>query len=374
MKIDEYKQLEKKINGYNFNESYKNINLIMTVLSYLGNIASIFLAYFFMSKIIGGALSDNPVAVAISSIVILAGIELLKRDIFDKFSILQLKEKKINKIVLPLFIASGLLIFASFYSSLNGAKEFSSKSTQLEQAKEDELGKFSDSLNNIYSVKIQSIETEATGVKQALAAKDQEQTDLAALVTLNRTQRQRVVDLKEEKKTLRSDLTKLETDITNLKTERDTEIEKKKNELESKTDDKKEDNSKNSFIFVILSTIIELVILAGVYFNEYYKFRSYREYREKIEKDPNYQKWLLYDQMLDIIYTEDTKMNQKLPSNKAIIEMCKVHDIIVLPKDVTDFLKVLSNLGIIKVSGSAKYINKQKDLAITSLKKQYGVE
>lgn len=374
MKISEFKKLEKKINNYNFNENYKSINVILTVLSYFGNLASIFLAFFFMSKIIGGALSDNPVAVVISSIIILAGIELLKRDIFDKFSIQQLKEKTINKNVLPLFITSLLLIFASFYSSLNGAKEFSSKSKQLEQVKEDKLKIFSDSLNVVYNSKISDIEIELKSSKDLLKTKDDEQTELASIQNLNRTQRQRVVDLKEEKKTIRDDISKLESDISVVKKERDGIIESEKIRLNTETDSEKEDNSKNSFLFVILSVIIEMVILAGVYFNEYYKFRSYREYRDKIEKDPNFQKWLLYDEILNLIYTEDTKMNQKLPSNKAIIETCKVNDIIVLPKDISDFLKVLSNIGIIKQSGSARYISKSKDIAQEILRKNYNIE
>ena len=126
--------------------------------------------------------------------------------------------------------------------------------------------------------------------------------------------------------------------------------------------------------FVLISTLIELVILIGVYFNEYYKFRSYKEFRNRLEKDPNYQKWMIYDQMLSIIYTEDTKMNQKLPSNKNIADMCKVNDIIVMPKDVTDFLKVMNNLNIIKTSGSTRYVNKQRDLAFEILRKQFNIQ
>ena len=78
--------------------------------------------------------------------------------------------------------------------------------------------------------------------------------------------------------------------------------------------------------------------------------------------------------MLHIIYTDDTKMNQKLPSNKAIIDMCKANGIIVLPKDLSDFLKIITNIGIIKVSGSAKYINKTKELSEEYLRKQYNIE
>ena len=93
-----------------------------------------------------------------------------------------------------------------------------------------------------------------------------------------------------------------------------------------------------------------------------------------IEKDPSFQKWKLYNQILDVIYTEDTKMNQKLPSAKAIIDMCKTNDMIVLQKDITDFLKIMGTLGIIKVSGSTRYINKQRELSFESLNKHFNID
>ena len=373
MKISEFKDLERKINNFNFNQSYKNINVIMTILSYFGNLASIFLAYFFMSKIIAGGI-ENTVAVFISSVIILSGIELLKRDIFDKFSVQYLKDKKLAKSVLPLAIISLLLICSSFYLSINGAHDFSNKSDKIEMTKDTTLQVYTDSLNTLYNGKIKLKEDEINAIKSQISGKDKEQTDIEALQPLNRQQRQRVADLKKEREILRGDVTKSETDISNLKTEKDSEIKKKETELSSKTNEKKEDSNKNSFLFVIISTIVELAILAGVYFNQYYRFRSYREYRERIERDPNFQKWMLYEQILDIIYREDTRMNEKLQSNKAIIEICKVNGIIILPKDITEFLKVVSGLGIIKVSGSAKYINKQRDLSFEILRKHYGVE
>jgi hypothetical protein len=231
-----------------------------------------------------------------------------------------------------------------------------------------------DVLESNWQPEIKLKEDEINAIKLQISGKDKEQTDIEALQPLNRQQRQRVADLKKEREILRGDVTKSETDISTLKTEKDSEIKKKETELSSKTNEKKEDSNKNSFLFVIISTIVELAILAGVYFNQYYRFRSYREYRERIERDPNFQKWMLYEQILDIIYREDTRMNEKLQSNKAIIEICKVNGIIILPKDITEFLKIVSGLGIIKVSGSAKYINKQRDLSFEILRKHYGVE
>lgn len=374
MKINEFKKLEKKINDQNFNQSYKTINVVMTFLSYFGHIASIFLAYFMLSGILRGAMTNNEVAVFIASVIILGGLELLKRDIFDKFSIQFLKLKTLGKDVLPLFLLSVTIITFSFYASINGAKEYSSKGDLIEKDKKEIIVQFSDSITKLYSQKTISIETEIKNVKDKIENKDKEQTELESIQPPTRSGKLRIKDLKDEKKILRGDVSKLESDISVINKERDKIISDKKKEVESEKENQKKDNSKNSFAFVIISTLIEIVILAGVYFNEYYKYRSYREFRDKIEKDPNYQKWLLYNEILEIVYTEDTKMNQKLPSNKNIIEMCKVNEIIIMPKDMTNFLKTTANLGIIKVSGSTRYVNKQRDLAFEILRKHFNIE
>jgi hypothetical protein len=374
MKISEFKKLEEKITNQDFNRSYKNINVIMLILSIFGHIASIFLAYFMLSKVLAGAITNNPAVVFIASIIILSGVELLKRDIFDKFSSQYLKLKAFTKDVLPLFILSIIIIGISFYASINGAKEFSSKSDEIEKDKKEILTQYSDSLTKVYNTKITEFENEKKVVKSKIEAKDAEQTSIESVQPISRQSRNRLMDLKNEKTQLRTDIQNLDTNIVQTKRELSTKIETKEKELTAETNNKKSDNSSNSLAFVIISTLIELTILAGVYFNEYYKFRSYREYRQKIEKDPNFQKWMLYDQILDVIYTEDAKMNQKLPSNKSIIDICKVNDMIVLQKDVTDFLKVLAGLGIIKQTGGSRYISKQRDLAFESLRKHFNIK
>jgi len=374
MKINEFKKLEQKINGQNFSQGYKNINMVMFLLSIFGHFTSIFLAYFALSKVLGGVIENNPTLVLISSVILLGGLELLKRDIFDKFSIQYLKIKSFTKDVLPLFILSMAIIATSFYASIHGAQEFSSKDEAIEQTKKETVNQFSDSLTNVYNIKIADIETEIKSTKDKIDLKDKEQTELEAIQPPTRSAKQRIKDLKDEKNILRGDVVKLESDENNLKTELANKIKEHETEVSAESEDKKKDNSSNSLAFVLISTLIELIILAGVYFNEYYKFRSYREFRDKLEKDPSYQKWMLYDQMLHIVYQEDAKMNQKLPANKGISDMCKVNDIIVMPKDITDFLKVMNNLGIIKTSGSSRYINKQRDLAFEILRKHFNIQ
>jgi hypothetical protein len=359
MKIEKYKKLQEKINAESFNQSYNTINLVMTVLSYFGHITSIFLAYFMLSNVLSSAMSDNVIAVFIACVVILSGIELLKRDIFDKFSIQYLKQKSINKEVLPLMMLSLLIVSISFYASISGASEFSSKTKVLELNKTEVLTTYKDSVSSSYNSKIALLDLN-------IESKDKEQTELEGKYA-NKQQRSRIIDLKKDKENIKLEITTLKSELSN-------KLLNKEVEITSSTDDKKEDNNKNSFMFIIISSFIEIVILAGVFFNEYYKFRSYREFRDKIEKDPSYQKWFLYEKMLSVIYTEDSKINQKLPANKSIIEICKVNDLIVLPRDVMDFLKVLNGIGIIKVSGSSRYINKPRELAFDYLKKNFNIE
>jgi hypothetical protein len=363
MKYNEYKKLEESINNQSFHHNYKTINTVLKMLSYFGHIASIFLAYFMLSKIIEGVVTNNLTIVFVSSIFLLGGLELLKRNIFDRFSISYLKLNGLKKEVLPLFLLSILIISLSFYASIKGAAEFSSKSDAIETQSKETIKTYNDSITKVYNDEIKSL-------KDDFKSKDEMLTNLQSLAVtqrLSKDQKETIADLGKQK-------TDLDTKIKEKDTELKTKLEEHTKSVTTESSTQKEDNSKNSLMFVIISTLIELTILAGVYFAEYYKFRSYKEFRDKIEKDPNYQKWLLYEEMLQVIFTEDTKVNQKLPSNKAIIDMCKASDIIVLPKDVINFVKVMANLNIIRVSGSAKYFGKQREMAFETLRKHFNIE
>jgi hypothetical protein len=369
MKINDFKKLEKKINNYNFNESYKNINVIMKTLSYFGNIASIFLAFFFVSKIISGPVgSENSIFVFISSIIILSGIELLKRDLFDKFSIIYLKENTIKKSSYGLLFSTLILIFASFYSSMNGAKEFSSKSKEIEDLSKNTIENYNDSLNIVFNDKIKVFEERNNILFEQNLKIDDEMINTPSNFVSARNR------LRDDKKVNLLQIEDNNNLIKELKNELNDKISEKKVSILDDAQYKINDNKSNSILFIILSTIIEFIILSGVYFAQYYNFRSYKDFRKKIEKDPNFQKWLLYDSILDILITSDTKINQKYPSIKTIIETCKANDIIVLQKDINDLTKILVGIGIVRSSGNVKYIAKNKENAKDILKNSFNID
>lgn len=374
MKIKEFEKLDKRINGQNFYESYKVINQVMIGLSYFGHIASIFLAFFMLKNILLGVMDNEPV-VYTSTIIILTAIELLKRSIFNKFSVLYLKLRTFGKDVMPLFILSVTIIGISFYSSLKGAGEYSNLGDKIEKTKNDNNKSYEDSLTKSFTTKeITPFEIEIKEEKELFKSKDERLDILKSKPKLSKDERVTRDDLKLEKKESDDRISVLEQKIIEKEELLKSLIQKHHLESEKETKKKKSDNSSNSIAFIIFSTLIEISILAGVYFNDYYDVRSYREKRNQLEKDPNFQKWKLYNQILEVVYTEDTKMNQKLPSNKGIIDLCKMNDIIVLPKDMTNFLKTMASLGIVKSSGSIKYISKTREQSFESLSKHYGVE
>ena len=380
MKIQEFERLENKINNQNFHENYKTINNVMIALSYFGHIASIFLAFFMLSKVLFGVM-DNKIIVYGSTLVVLSSIELLKRDIFGKFSRSYLKLRSFGKDVLPLFFLSIAIIGISFYSSIKGASEYSSKGDKIDQNYIELNKKYEDSLTKVYQIKIDVIEKQKLSKDGSLSVLYDQQNQLNTLALsgeLTKDQKKLLRSLPSQIKALENEnkpfIESKESEIKSIEKERDDKIKKHHLDSEKESKKKKDDNSSNSVTFIIFSTLIEISILAGVYFKDYYDVRSYREKKVQIEKDPNFQKWRVYKQILEIIYTEETKVNQKLPSGKSIIDLCKTNDVIILNKDLTNFLKTMSSLGIIKVSGITRYINKQRELAFEILNKHFNIE
>lgn len=375
MNLSDFKKLETSIKDQDFNKSYKNINKVMFFLSIFGHLASIFLAYFLVSKVLSGAITNNPILVGISSVILLGGLELLKREIFDKFSLQQIKYNSfINKDVFPLLIVSFIIVSISFYSSIKGAQEFSSKSKQIDTEVKSTTKVYTDSVTNVYNLKIDGINKEISIDKQKIDEKDKEQTSIENNQPISLQQRNRVKDLKGEKAELKADVSSLESKIIDSKKELSVVIKDYGDKVKVEGDDKKDENKSNSFFFIIISTLIELVILAGVYFNEYYKFRSYSDFKKKIDNDVNFQTWFRYNKVLDVIYNSDTKINDRIPSIKGIQDLCKVNGILLLNKDMVDLSKLFSSLGIVRSAGSAKYIAKTKETSQEILKKHFNIE
>lgn len=377
MKLDDFKKLEKTIQKQNFYESYSGINNLLFYLSLLGNVASVFCGIFFLVKLFIGSITvlTNIYIIYGIAIVLLTGLELLKRDVFAKFSLEFIRYKSFaKKEVLSLAFFSLFVVFFSFYASLSGAKEFSSKSDNLEVQQKLTTTKYTDSLNKIANVKIASIEKDIALLKTKSDDKDKEQTELEGIEKLTYQQKNRIKDLKIERSSIKNDIlfSKNEIDSTLSKTKR--QINEYVLLTSTDIDKQKEKNSSASFVFIIISTIIELMILIGIYFNKSYNFRSYEESKIKFNNDPVFQKWKLNNGILDVLYMNTPKVGDKSLSISSLHEMSKINGITVTTKEVQDSLKLFTVLKILKISGNARYFEKDKETAETLLKNHFKVE
>lgn len=377
MNIEQFKKLENEMKQQNFSNSYGRINKILFYLSIFGNFASIFCAYFFLSKLLQESVTaiTNAYVIGFIAIMILSALELLKREIFDKFSVEYVKVKsfaKKNVAILTLFTI--MIISLSFYSSLRGAHEFSSKNKVLETEKKEIINTFSDSLNTFYGKKIADIEADTKTLKEKIDNKDKEQTELEGSQPLTYQQRNRIRDLKKEKEELKSDIKTNDVKISDLQTELKTKLDEHKTEIEKDTKVAVKENESNSFIFLFISTIIELLILIGIYFNKFYRQTTYEEYKQIFYNDPNFQKWQLFNGILDIIFVQNIKINDKIPSANNIHELCKINALTANLKEVGEALKLFAQLKILKVAGPVRYVNMDKNNSTTALKQHFKID
>ena len=376
MKLEQFKKIEQELKQ-NFSEKYSGLRTLLYTSSFFGNFMSILLAFFFMSKLLFDSVSfiDNKLVIYAISLAILTGLELFKRSLFTKFS-LEFVSSKFNffkKEVAALGIASIMIISFSFYSSLRGAAEFTSKDVAITENIEKDIKTYSDSVTIQYDAKVNELEAEIKAEKLKINEKDEEQTKIQSSQKLTRTEIQRVKDIKEQKETLKSEITADEAKVADTKKELAANVQTYIDTVTKKSDGDKDKNKSNSFVFVIICTIIEFLILIGIYFDKHYKWISYTDYNKKMNNDVSFQKWNLYNHLLESIYNSETVMGEKIPSIDNIANLCKINGLTLSKKEVTECLKLLTNLKILRMGGGARFIQKDKETAIQSLKDNFKI-
>lgn len=336
--------------------------------------------------------NNTSIIVGLTSIIILVMFESIKRFVFDRFSMSFIKNRNrfSGSEVLILTLISSLLITGSFYLSLNGAKNYSSRDKEIMNIANNDISKYSDSLNNEYNVlvdnndsifnsKIKILENNnivlfADNRKYDTYIEDYTKK-YNELSTETWQERQEKIRIKQEIKDFRKEKeknselidkndSKIESfnkkrDEKNKSFKNDLDIGIKKYESEKKlaSSDKIEDNKSNSFKFLIFSTIIEFIILFGIYFPHHYEYRSVSEYDEKIKSDPNYKKFHSWNTLLDIILSDNDQIGKSLPYKKDMMKLLSANKVDMSVKDFDDSLKIFVHLGILKTKGNKKTIN-----------------
>jgi hypothetical protein len=277
MNLSKYKKLREKIKNKDFEGKNGQLDKILYISSWIGNIGSIFFAYFLLFpalfKAISTNLFDGNIATYLAgflTVLTLCMFELWKRKILTNTSFdLIVHKYKVTKKFFGLLLSGLALISASFYFSLNGAINFATTSEGKNDVIEQTSVNETDSLTQLYIT-----------YKQPFV------DDNASLRKANVDLREKILSTPNNFRTVRNDMQKLVDANIVVIGLNDVKISGLNDELQAKilalsdaSAKTKEENENKDFegilLFLILSTCIELIIIVGVFFREYYEYNSY---------------------------------------------------------------------------------------------------
>lgn len=360
MELKKFDKLRSKIHQKDFEGRNKSLDRWLFRLSFLGNIGSIFFAYFLVSPALNKAISANLVdgnlgfglAIFIT-ILLLVAFESLKRLLIKNFSfdLVKNKFKVLKASLLSWLIFSCAIVGLSFYLSLNGARNFASTSIVKNGIAEIDMTAETDSITNVYEDRKAIFIAENVGIRETNALIREKMSETPTNYITVRGNYQTNLDKN--------------TEIINNNLERidalDEELQRVVAELKqtyiSTAVENKRDDIRNIWLFILISTSIEILIIVGVYFREYYDFNLYEANKGHLESI--YQKRDRYRLMLTFIYQEGkAQVNDRIMAEAKIVEQVANSSRISDPKKfVKSFLDDMENLDIFVVQGKRRKIN-----------------
>lgn len=365
-----FKKLQSTVKKPDFGDDFKQLNIILKVLSILGNVASVFLASFFVAQLLSVAVENIYIQWGFS-IIALTGLELTKREIFFRFSRDFIRTKSIfKKTVLPMLFSTMVLIALSFYSSLSGAQEFSSKSEIIETEALTFIDNFTDSTNSYYQEKIDVLEKQNQELFDANKKID-EQVDVMLLD--HPTWVSTAKKMREPQQVNNIQIEKNDDKIKEIKSERDEVIEKYKTRIDEESNEQKDKNQNDSFIFIMTSTLIEFLILIGIYFNNLYNFRSYRDIKHKLLHDDNFRTYHDYCEIIDVLYL-NRKDKDKIPDIDLMVKLLVMNKVYLSKKQVEEALTLFDALKIVETNDGHTYLLKDKDEAMDEMSNHFHIK
>ena len=126
--------------------------------------------------------------------------------------------------------------------------------------------------------------------------------------------------IRKGKKDNNDQIEKNESKIKELKTERDELTSSYEKEIKDETSVDVEKNKSDSNIFIWSSTLIEFLILIGIYFNNLYSFRSHRDIKNRLLNDDNFRTYHEYSEIIDMLYL-NRKAQDTIPDIDLMIEL-----------------------------------------------------
>lgn len=359
MDTKKYDKLRQKIKTKDFEGNNKGLDKWLWNFSFLGNVSSIFFAYFLVYPALLKAITLNFITgtggwllAGGLTLIILSIFEIIKRYLIRNFSNdYVINKRKLSFKILGWSITSIAIVVLSFYLSISGSKNLASTSSIKNAIIQTEVVSKSDSLVSVYDIQ-----------KQPYV------DDNVSLRAVNTELRQKLADTPLNYPTTRKGYQDNIDSNTELIRENDTKIDEINAELqlriadydadfaESKSENQTED-TKNILLFIIIVCFNEILIIGGLYFREYYEYTLYIINQEKFEK--MYLRKDRYRALISFIYgegklTTGDRIMSGLLLKEAVAEKTNIPN---SNKFVDEFLRDMDNMGIFTIHGKRRLIN-----------------
>lgn len=402
MRVKELKKLEKYSDAVNetFNSGYKRIDQALHWFSILGHVGVILVGYVYIQTLLLDVKSTIPVwAATLIAGVFLAIFEMLKREVIGRFSVEHVQAKfNMTAGVLGLLGTSLLAMGFSFYVTFSGANKFSNKSETIVMETQADEQYITDSLSKMYQ---QQMDEEAEKweekasqyrdskkmLQQAVQKRESDNvrhakrmgwSDASATAYKNNLESNERDRAEMERLTQKIDgyEARRDSSVAKLERQRDEAIAKQLAYLESDFERSSKKNESNYMAFIIISILLETVIMFGIYFNQYYRIRSGREYSVLRSSDPRLQKYLRWSKILTVIYDPNVTpaLDQPIPSARDLEVLLDARGLTVKQSELNgEFFKMLSSLNIVETRGGKRYLKKQHEEAVDAINSQFDI-
>lgn len=360
MDLKKYDELRQKIHTKDFEGRNKSLDKWLFTLSFLGNLGSIFFAYFLVFPALDKAISLNLISgglgaflATLITILILVSFETIKRILIKNFSFELVKNNNpiLGGKILGWFIFSVGVIGLSFYLSLNGAKNFASTSKQKNEIAELNLQTQIDSITNMYNERKNTYVLDNEELRNVTS--ELRKTLAETPINYVTARRDYQISIDKNVETIRVNQEKIDVLDNELKLE----VDKLKDSLESTADKNKKEDFNNIILFILISTSIEILIIVGVYFREFYEYNLYIANQNRLERV--YQKRDRYRAMLTYIYKEGKASHgDRIMAASKLVELVEENTTIPDAKKFVDgFLHDMENLDVFIIQGKRRTIN-----------------
>lgn len=368
---EKYLHMKSKLLVKSYSEKFNWIDKFLYIFSWFGNAVSIFLAFFFLQTIFYASFKDvsDSIIVIFGIIFFLTLFELLKRYVIGLFSVEVIKNNlKIFKKGMGTYIISVLfLLSGSFYLTLSGAKDFIDNTKTFTSETKTYVSSKVDSISNIYNFKIETFNTENVNLRNINTSLRTKLSETTMEATALRNGYQRNIDKNTE--IIKSNQDK----IDQIENEKKAEIESLKSTEEANLNTILSNNKSNIIAFIIISTLIELIIVIGIYYHKFYDFKTIEEYEKTVIETTNFKTWLIYNNILEIIYSYSKGVGQKIPTTDDILDMCKINNISISKTEFDRFIKILYTLDVLYLDGKRRILNKSEEDGFILLKNHFKI-